>query len=261
MSYGISISAYPTPLTCDHLVTAERYIVSTQDWRTLLYASDTTLRMRAPLNAKDVVRVSVGETHISKNDPVYGYSFTRDTDREAEVISLASGQLWHKIVFNNPVRVLGQTIEVSYYTFANFCLKCAGTGIVQDFSAASNGSLLHVWGSDKLAQKTLQWLLASRCAFYPSYVCRLRSYVGRKYGSEITDADISSVIVRSLETMRQVQNAQARTQRLDPTERLQAVKNVLVSQGGPTLLNLQVNLVQGVPNGSTSVNFQMMTGS
>lgn len=206
----------------------ERYAIDAFDFKTLHLAANTGINMRAPINGLSQVLLYIGGQLVQPNDPSYGYTITPDTNR------IQTADRFYKIQFNRPVRFYTLLIEVCYTTTKNFCLKCGTTGQLYDFSPASNGSLLHVVGTPKLVQKVLKFLLTSKCPFYPQFTSKLRTFVGKKFGFTVTDADISNEVVNALQNIKQVQSAQRTVQALDPLEILKDVNNLQTTPINPT---------------------------
>lgn len=209
---------------CDHQQSFERYVVDVVDFRTLHLAGNVTLNMRAPINGASLVQVSIRGKVVPPNHPVFGYSITPDVNR------VANADQFYKIQFNRPVRFFVPLIEVSYITIKNYCLKCGTVGQLNNLKPASNGSVLHVVGTDKLTLKVLKFLLTSVCSFYPNFTSRLKTFIGKKFGVSITDADISNEVINSLQNVKAIQSAQRNVQTLDPLEILKDVNNLQTIQ-------------------------------
>jgi hypothetical protein len=229
---------------CDHQ-SLDRYIVDPDDFVSLRLKSDTTEYMRAPINGISKVQVFVGGVLVSPTHPNYGYTFVRDTTCIQE-----SGELFYKIVFNKSQRFVTPLIEVQYFTRQTYCLKCIGSGKVNDFKPVSSG-FAPIGGNQKLLLRSMKWVLTSVCQFYPSFTCPIKSYIGRKFGLAITDADIQTAAYTAMQNMKTVQVAQATVQTLDPTEVLQSVSGVTATadSSNPTLVNISIGIIpnQGNP--------------
>jgi hypothetical protein len=220
MSYDFNVMQ----AACDHSQTRERYTIDPDDFRTLHLAANTTINMRAPVNSSDALQLYIGGKLVSSSDPVYGYTLVADPNR------VETAQFnFKKIVFNKQVRLIIPLIEVSYFTFQPFCIKCNGLGQLNDLDVATNGSFLHIWGTNKLVQKCLKFILTSTCPFYPQYTCPVKGYIGQKFGVSITDADIAFAIATSLGQIQQIQSAQRTLvgQNMDPMEMLKDITNVV----------------------------------
>lgn len=240
---------------CDHQQSFERYVVDSSDFRTLHLAGNVSLNMRAPINGAALVKVYIRGQLVPPNHPVYGYSITPDTNR------VMTSDLFYKIQFNRPVRAYVPLIEISYITIKNFCLKCGTVGQLNNLRPASNGSVLHVVGTDKLVLKVLKFILTSTCSFYPNFTSRLKTFIGRKFGVTITDADISNEIVNALQNVKAVQAAQRTVQNLDPLEILKDVNNLQTVQIDPNSVAVSGVLTSyGSPTG-TPVSFSLTTSS
>ena len=225
---------------CDHHQWFERYVVNQTDFRTLNYASMPSINMRAPINGANAVQMWVSGEQVYATDPVYGWQVVLDTDR----VNLDTEDTFYKIVFNNPVRLVLPLIEVSYISRQDYCLKCSTTGYLNDFKPGVSGDFSEVTQTTKLAQKALKWILTSRCPFYPTFVCTIKSYIGRKLGIQITDTDLQTSVVNALTNMQQVQQAQSTVQNLDPQEILKDIINVtaITDQNDPTIVRVSATV-------------------
>lgn len=223
---------------CDHQISFERYVVNPDDFRTLNYLGNPSIAMRAPINGADAVEMWISNEPVQINDPAYGWQIVRDNNR------LLNSDVFYKIVFNNPVRLMLPLIEISYITRQGYCLKCSGTGYVNDVKFGSSGGFLHIYQSNKLAQKALKWILTSTCPFYPTFVCQLKSYIGRKLGIQLTETDIQTQVLNALTQMQQVQQAQATVQTLDPAEILKDIVNVnaIIDPNDPTTVQVSATV-------------------
>jgi hypothetical protein len=240
---------------CDHQQSFERYVIDVVDFKTLHLAGNVSLNMRAPINGASLVQVSIRGQVVPINHPVYGYSITPDTNR------VMTSDQFYKIQFNRPVRSYVPLIEVSYITIKNYCLKCGTVGQLNNLKPASNGSVLHVVGTDKLVLKVLKFILTSTCSFYPNFTSRLKTFIGRKFGFAITDADVSNEVINALQNLKAVQAAQRTVQQLDPLEILKDVNNLQTIQIDPNSVAVSGVLTSyGNPIG-TPVSFSLTSSS
>lgn len=244
---------------CDHQQHLERYQVNPTDLRTLRLVATPSISMRAPINGVAFVQIFIHGEPIASNDAVYGYQILSDPNR---LQMAGSNETFYKIVFNKEVRLVRPLIEVSYITRQNYCLKCNGTGVLNDLALSVSGSLLRLGGKIKLSQRVLKMVLTSRCAFYPQFTCPIKDYIGRKFGITITDADIANAIVSSLQSLKQIQVAQNAFQPLAPEETLRDFTNILALQdpADPTVVHVSGTIVSFTSSNigtlvSTPVNF------
>jgi hypothetical protein len=244
MSYDFFFSGASA---CDHVQSFERYVIDPVDFRTLKLASSPVQTMRAPINGQNFVKVYVGGTQIQPTDPAYGYQFLLDTTRLGAELTK---DIFYKIVFNRPVRIVVPLIEVTYITQQQYCLKCSGFGRLNDFKKANSGSLTHIIGTNKLVQRSLKYILTSRCPFYPQFTCAIKDYIGKKFGVVVTDADVANEVSRALQSFKQVQAAQRTVQTLDPREILKDITSVSAIQD-PTDPTVVVVSAQVSSYGST----------
>jgi hypothetical protein len=225
---------------CNHSISFERYVVDTGDFRTLHYLGNPAINMRAPINGFSTVQMWVSEKPVVQSDPVYGWQIVKDADR----VDTTTGDVFYKILFNNPVRIILPLIEVSYTTLQSYCLKCSGLGSLNDLKPSVSGDFQQATQTTKLVQKSLKWVLSSTCAFYPTFTCAIKSYIGRKLGIQITETDIQTQVLNALTQMQQVQNAQGTVQSLDPAEILKDVVNASVdlNPNDPTAVQVSVTV-------------------
>ena len=218
MSYDYLI----LPSDCDHLVRAERLAIM-QDNRTLYSVAHPTEYMDHPVNGTATLRLFMNGVEVPRDHAVYGWRVLPDE------YSVQPHQK-SKIVFNRPVRNRNLILEATYTTISAHCNKCGGTGAMTDFAINQEGSLTRVIKRDKLTQKILKFLLTSKCPFYPGLVSQIKTYVGRKYGLNLTADDISSEVTLALDNLKEVQALQANYQDLDPEEILRSVTSVVSSR-------------------------------
>jgi hypothetical protein len=225
---------------CDHQQSFERYIVDQTDFRTLHYASQPSINIRAPINGQNNVQMWISGEQVLQNDPTYGWSYVLDPDRVDAATDVVG--TFYKIVFNKPVRIVIPLIEISYITLQSYCLKCSTLGVLNDFKPANSGSFMHIYGTRKLVQKSYKWILTSTCPFYPTFICLIKSYIGRKLGISITTTDIESQVISALGQLMQVQQAQGTVQNLEPGEILKDVISVVanIDSTDPTTVDLSI---------------------
>jgi hypothetical protein len=263
MSYDYNVLMFD-PMTqlpigqCDHQISFERYVVNQTDFKTLNYASEPSINMRGPINGASSVQMWIADEQVFSTDPIYGWQIVADPDRIEE----PTADVFYKIVFNNPVRLLLPLIEVSYITRQDFCLKCSATGFLNDFKESVSGSFAQVTQTTKLAQKALKWVLTSRDPFYPTFVCAIKTYIGRKLGIQITDTDIQTAVVNALTNMQQVQQAQSTVQNLDPQEILKDIVSVtaVTDQNDPTVVRVNA-VISNYSGQSAPIGFTLNMNS
>jgi hypothetical protein len=254
MSYDFNVITVD-PLTlspigaCDHQISFERYVVNNEDFVTLNYLGNPAINFRAPINGANTVQMWISGEPVQQNDPTYGWSLVRDTNR---VSFPGSNDIFYKVVFNRPVRIVRPLIEVSYITRQQYCMKCSGLGTLNDLKIAMSGSFLQVTQTVKLTQKALKWILTSLCSFYPSFTCTLKSYIGKKLGAQLTESDIQTSVINALTTMQQVQQAQATVQTLDPAEILQDIVNLTANVDPNDPTTVMVYATVSSANGTTA---------
>jgi hypothetical protein len=252
MSYDFSAANRP----CDHLQILERYSINPLDFKTLNFSSNPVTNMRAPINSAAMLRLYIQDVLVNPADPVYGYSVVADPARIQEF-----NYPFSKVVFNKPVRLRTQLIEVSYFTRVGFCLKCNATGNVADWRVAPNGSIGHTTGVKKLAQQSLKYVLTSKNPFNQNLVCPIRSYLGKKFGMSITDQDISTAVTKALSTYQSIQRAQKTVQTMDPNEMIQDVVSVEARQDpeDPTKIYVAIVLTAYGSNETIPLNVALQS--
>jgi hypothetical protein len=238
-------------IACDHYLVRERLFVHAQDGRTLHSVADPSMRLRGPINAKSLTRLRVNGILVAKDHPVYGWDLYDDE------LSVPPEKKM-KVVFTRPVRYQSLLIEVEYQSSAPYCLKCGGKGVLNDIQVTSMNSLRRVIMRRKLAQRGLKFLLTSQCNFYPNLTCRLRDFVGAKFGISLTEEDISMEAGSALDRLRSVQGYQAQVQKLSPEETLRSIDGVEVNRDpdDPTMVYVALN-VSGYKGTSTELAFGM----
>jgi hypothetical protein len=242
---------------CDHQIRFERYVVNPDDFRTLNYLG-LGMNMRAPINGSNSVQIWIAGEPVQSNDISYGWQVVRDTTR----IDIATADIFYKIMFNKPVRLVQPLIEVSYLTRQGFCLKCSALGFLNDLKIGAAGSFQQITQTNKLAQKALKWILTSTCPFYPTFICPLKSYIGRKLGIQITETDLQTQVLNALTQMQQVQRAQGTVQTLDPMEILKDIVNVsaAIDPSDPTTVRINA-VVSSYSGTSAPLGFTLRVGS
>ena len=228
-------------------------VIDWQDFKTLHIASNVSINMRAPINGQSLVQLFIGGKLVSPNDAVYGYTISPDLNY------IQTSDKFYKIMFKKPVRWYVPLIEVSYLTIKNYCLKCGTAGQLNDIKPASNGSIQHILGTDKMVQRVLKMVLTSKCQFYPQFVCLIKDYIGKKYGVTITDADISNQVMTALQNLKQIQSAQRTVQALDPQEMLKDVQNLQTVVIDPNSVAVSADLTSYGTANATPVSFSLTT--
>jgi hypothetical protein len=250
---------------CDHQQHLERYQVNPVDLRTLQYVGNPSANMRAPINGRALVQIYIHGEPITPTDPTYGYQIVVDPNR---LQFGGTNETFYKIVFNREVRLVRPLIEINYITLEDYCLKCSGLGILNDLNVGASGNMLRVYGLFKLSQRCLKMVLTSECAFYPQFTCPIKSYIGRKFGITITDADIANAIVSALTNLKSIQLAQNAYQTLAPEETLQDFTNISALQDptDPTVVHVSGSIMSYTSSAantlvSTPLNFTLQVQS
>jgi hypothetical protein len=214
----------------------ERYVIDTFDFRTIHYAGDPTRNMRAPINGASLVRVYLKGVLLTPDDPRVGYDLVTDS-----TMIQSTGVPFLKVVFKQPLRMVRPLIEVCYVTHQEYCIKCGGRGAVNDWQVSGSGQVVEVNQVEKLAQQALKYILTSRNPFNPTLTCKVRSYVGKKFGLSVTDSDIAAEVTRALSALKTIQAAQKTVQALDPQETLKDVTGVQARQDPADPLTIYIS--------------------
>jgi hypothetical protein len=252
----MSWDIYATTSQCDHLQVLEKYTVSPLDFRTLTLTSNTSMNMRAPINAASMLRLYNNRALIAPDHPVYGYSVVPDPTR-----TQLEGYPFQKIMFNQGVRIMTPLFQASYYTRQGFCLKCNGTGSVPDWVVGPSGSLRHITGEKKLAQQIVKYVMTSVNPFNPTLVCAIRSYLYKKLGVNVNDQDISTAVSKALSAYQSIQQAQKTVQYMDPMEMIQDVVSINVTQDptNPTAVYLSLVVLAYGSNDAIPLSMAIQT--
>ena len=250
MSYDFDTRQSP----CDHYQRRERVIVSVDDFRTLVNATDSYVFMRGILSSVNTVKVRMSGSYIDANHPIYGWKVVPDTNSYYE-------QQRSKIVFNNQVFMTNLVIEIEYFCTPASCLKCNGYSKTNDFVPNSQGTYMHVTEHNKLILRTNKFLLTSRCDFYPKFTSQLKNFIGRKFGISLTEDDISQEIVNALENLRNIQLSQKTVQTLSPQEILRNVESVtsIKDANDPTIVTSKVSISSYGQNRVAPLTFILRT--
>lgn len=239
---------------CDHTQLKERMVIDQTDFRTLLYASRPSERMRGPISAKVSVRLFISGIEVPPDHLIYGWQILRDE------LSVHSDQK-SKIIFNQPVRLVGLLIQLQYTTIPAYCLKCNGYSKTNDYKINKGGGFLHVHDYDKLVQRIYKFLLTSTCKFYPSFTSRLKEFVGKKVGGALTEEDITYECATALDNLKRIQIAQRTVQLLTPQEVLKDIESVSTKQDDydPSIVRTQMKVASfGIPR-SVPLTFTIRT--
>lgn len=236
------------PSVCDHYQIKERMLIDDTDLRTLvgLKIGD---RMRAPINGQGTFKLKINGINIPSIHPLYGWTIQDDE------FSIAPDKK-SKIVFNDQVRLNNALIELEYVTTQAYCRKCQGKGQVTDIKKSVSGSFQKTIDQRKLVQRVYKYILTSRCYFYPDLTCKIKDFIGRKFGLSLTVDDISYEISTSLTKMKKVQQQQAQIQTLTNLETLKDIRslNAKRSDVNPTLVSVELDILNQ-SNKNSKLNF------
>ena len=86
------------------------------------------------------------------------------------------------IYFDQPLRSIGDFVELNYTTIRNECRRCGGTGIENDWRYGRTGEVYQVVDSDLLLQEIQKifWTIIKSNPFHSWYGTHLMELVGKK---------------------------------------------------------------------------------
>jgi hypothetical protein len=229
----------------------ERYVLDAFDFKTLHYAINPSLNMRAPINGASLVTLYVRGKKVAATDPTWGFQVVPDPAR------IQGSYPFSMIQLKKPVRDTTSILEVNYVTLQGFCMKCAAKGVLADWEIGHNRSLMRTTNLFKLAQACTKRILTSKNPFNPTDTCPIKTYIGAEFGITITDEDISSAIVTVLTRLQAVQNIQATIQTLSPLEVLENITSILSQQSAddPTVVTTDVVVSANGSSQPLALNF------
>ena len=104
----------------------------------------------------------------------------------------------------------------------------------------------------------MKFVLTSRCSFYPQFTCRIKDYIGKKFGVSITEEDISSQVIDALQNLKSIQSAQRTVQTLDPKEMLKDITGISTVMLDPTAVSVECSVTSyGVSSNPQTVGFSI----
>lgn len=150
--------------------------------------------------------------------------------------------LGYYIGFDAPVKQ-GMYFTVTYPVAPYHCLRCLTTEVENDYRFDAQGAALMVKDENLLYQSCLKVIITELKSniYYPWYGSILRSLIGSKVLGG-TAAGIRQSVNNALDTFKNLQNTQAKYQRITAKERLFSVDNVNVtpSANDPTVFLVEV---------------------
>jgi phage baseplate assembly protein W len=144
--------------------------------------------------------------------------------------------------FTKPLRT-NPLLKVTYTTYQEFCRRCLGFGIENDYRIAVSGNPLTVENEDLLNQGVLKILTTIKGSnpFHPVYGTTLMERIGIKAvgtGISTINADVSL----ALDVFSRTQELQGKYQEITPRERLESVLgiNTRPSPIDPTVFEVEI---------------------
>lgn len=160
------------------------------------------------------------------------------------LIRQAPPNVGYTIQFLSPFKA-GGFLRVSYPVPQEYCLRCLGSGVENDYGFDANGNPLMVQDENLLYQSSLKMLLtkAGSNVNYPWYGSILTTLIGSK-GLNSSGSAIQTAVLNCLQTFQKVQQQQAQYQTISPKERLYSIAGVSVSQvpNSPTVYLVSVTV-------------------
>jgi len=144
--------------------------------------------------------------------------------------------------FTQPVKS-NPVFKISYTTYQQYCRRCQGFGIENDYLIAADGSPFQIVNEDLLNQDVLKVLstIKGSNAFHPEYGTLLLTRIGTKaVGSGV--AAINEDVITSLTVFQRLQEAAGRYQEVTARQRLANIIaiNTFPSEFDPTVFEVQV---------------------
>ncbi len=148
------------------------------------------------------------------------------------------------IRFDAPVRQ-NYYYSVTYTVPPDQCLRCRGTEVENDYRFDTQGEAITVTDENLLYQSCLKVILTELGSniYYPWYGSNLADLIGSKAIGG-TASGIRQSVMNALTRFQNLQNAQAKFQRITAKERLFSVDGVVVtpSSEDPTVFLVEVNV-------------------
>lgn len=156
----------------------------------------------------------------------------------------AVDSLGYYVGFDAPVAP-GMYLSVTYTVAPNLCLRCLTTEVENDFRFDAQGDALVVQNENLLYQSCLKIILTEIKSniYHPWYGSNLTTLVGSKVVGA-SAGGIRQAVSTALSNFQNLQNAQAKYQRITAKERLFSVDNISVAQSpsDPTVFLVEVSV-------------------
>jgi len=150
------------------------------------------------------------------------------------------------VSFNSPFMSSDNIIEMTYFTSSQYCRRCQGLKIENDFRFDTLGRKIKVRDENLLQQEINKILLTIKKSnlFHPWYGTRLSSLPGSKY-IDFIKSEILSEVKSALDNMRDIKLQQARLQEVTPGEFPESLSVTKFSQpdNDPTILDLEIDVL------------------
>lgn len=153
-----------------------------------------------------------------------------------------------KLVFNEPLPVLDDIFEVSYYTRRQVCRRCMALGIENDLKHSQDGQPVLAENQTLLLQEVEKIIFTIRGShpFHEWYGTSILDLIGNKIvgGGQIVEARLAAEISNAISRYRQIKEEQSRYQPVSDAEFLQQVTEINVEQDSsdPTIFYVSIGL-------------------
>lgn len=151
-----------------------------------------------------------------------------------------------KIAFRKPFKSSDDIIEVSYFTSAQYCRRCMGLKLENDFRYDTLGKKIRVEEENLMLQEVNKILLTLKKSnlFHTWYGTRLSSLSGTKY-LDFVRGEILSEVRDALASLRDIKVQQATLQKVTTGEfpEVLSVLKLEQSEDDPTILNLEIEVM------------------
>lgn len=204
--------------------------------RVFLEPDGSTLKLTLPATTTEVVVLRNGKK-VSSDDGLYGWSLQKDLVGSSDfynsnVSTSQDIQTKRSVVFSTPLRSLDDVFDVFYYVPLEYCRKCDGNKVINDWEFNQAGRIEIVEDEEKLVQELTKLLLTSRFSHpeHSWYGASLQDLIASKFlvGLEIR---VAADIQENIERFVKLQLKQSLFQSLSPNERVREVLGITSERG------------------------------
>lgn len=218
--------------------------------RVFIEPDGRTIKVIYPM-ASTQVRLFRNGLEILRDHGVYGWVLIKDLEGASDIyvseIATTAEEAKRSVRLNSESKVLDDTWEVLYITPLEFCRKCSGTKILNDWSLDQAGRLKVVVNEEKLAQDLRKLLITIKASHleHAWYGSTLPVLVGSRFIAGL-DIRLAAEIQEALERYVKVQTKQAFFQSLTPNEKIRELSGIKVSRGtgdNSDILLIEINII------------------